>query len=100
MELINAFLEILMHLDRHLDLVIRSYGTWTYGILFLIIFLETGLVVTPFLSRRLPAFCRRDVCCPWFLRDEVVDHIFVHGRHCRRYGELLDRVRGRSKSVQ
>ena len=49
MELINAFLEILMHLDRHLDLVIRSYGTWTYGILFLIIFLETGLVVTPFL---------------------------------------------------
>jgi len=49
MELINAFLEILMHLDRHLDLVIRSYGTWTYGILFFIIFLETGLVVTPFL---------------------------------------------------
>jgi membrane-associated protein len=49
MELINAFIEILMHLDRHLDLVIRSYGTWTYGILFLVIFLETGLVVTPFL---------------------------------------------------
>jgi len=49
MELINAFFEILMHLDRHLDLVIRSYGTWTYGILFFIIFLETGLVVTPFL---------------------------------------------------
>ena len=49
MELINAFIEILMHLDRHLDLVIRSYGTWTYGILFFIIFLETGLVVTPFL---------------------------------------------------
>ncbi|HXX33327.1 MAG TPA: DedA family protein [Thermodesulfobacteriota bacterium] len=49
MELINTFIEILMHLDRHLDLVIRSYGTWTYGILFLIIFLETGLVVTPFL---------------------------------------------------
>jgi membrane-associated protein len=49
MELIKALLEILMHLDTHLDLVIRSYGTWTYGILFLIIFLETGLVVTPFL---------------------------------------------------
>ncbi|HYB03010.1 MAG TPA: DedA family protein [Nitrososphaerales archaeon] len=47
--MINTFIEILMHLDRHLDLVIRSYGTWTYGILFLIIFLETGLVVTPFL---------------------------------------------------
>jgi membrane-associated protein len=49
MELIDAFIEILMHLDRHLDLVIRSYGTWTYAILFLVIFLETGLVVTPFL---------------------------------------------------
>ena len=49
MELIKALVEILMHLDTHLDLVIRSYGVWTYGILFLIIFLETGLVVTPFL---------------------------------------------------
>jgi membrane-associated protein len=49
MELIKALFDILMHLDTHLDLVIRSYGTWTYGILFLIIFLETGLVVTPFL---------------------------------------------------
>ncbi len=49
MELIKALVEILMHLDTHLELVIRSYGTWTYGILFLIIFFETGLVVTPFL---------------------------------------------------
>ena len=49
MEIIKTFLDILMHLDAHLDLVIRSYGTWTYGILFFIVFLETGLVVTPFL---------------------------------------------------
>jgi membrane-associated protein len=49
MELIKGFTEILLHLDTHLDLVIRNYGFWTYGILFLIIFLETGLVVTPFL---------------------------------------------------
>jgi membrane-associated protein len=49
MELIKGFTEILLHLDTHLDLVIRNYGLWTYGILFLIIFLETGLVVTPFL---------------------------------------------------
>jgi membrane-associated protein len=49
MELIKTFLEILLHLDKHIDLLIRSYGAWTYGILFLIIFLETGLVVTPFL---------------------------------------------------
>ena len=49
MELIEAFIDILLHLDKHLDLVIRNYGFWTYGIFFLIIFLETGLVVTPFL---------------------------------------------------
>jgi len=49
MEFIKSLVDILLHLDVHLDLVIRNYGFWTYGILFLIIFLETGLVVTPFL---------------------------------------------------
>jgi membrane-associated protein len=49
MEIIKSLFDILLHLDTHLDLVIRNYGLWTYGILFLIIFLETGLVVTPFL---------------------------------------------------
>lgn len=38
-----------MHLDKHLDMIIRDYGVWTHAILFLIIFCETGLVVTPFL---------------------------------------------------
>jgi membrane-associated protein len=49
MELINTLIEILLHLDTYLDVIIRSYGMWTYVIFFLIIFLETGLVVTPFL---------------------------------------------------
>src|SRR4030043_152125 len=49
MELIEALFEILLHLDKHLDLLIRNYGIWTYAILFLIIFLETGLGVPPFL---------------------------------------------------
>jgi membrane-associated protein len=49
MELLKALFEIVMHLDKHLDLLIRNYGIWTYGILFFIIFLETGFVVTPFL---------------------------------------------------
>jgi len=49
METIQFFIDIMLHLDKHLDWVIRTYGTWTYGILFLIIFCETGLVITPFL---------------------------------------------------
>jgi membrane-associated protein len=49
MELLKNLIEILLHLDVHLDLAIRNYGIWTYGILFLIIFIETGLVVFPFL---------------------------------------------------
>jgi len=49
MELLNGLMEILLHLDKHLDLIIRNYGMWTYVIFFFIIFLETGFVVTPFL---------------------------------------------------
>ena len=49
MELIKTFFDIFMHLDKHLGSVIQAYGIWTYLILFLIIFCETGLVVTPIL---------------------------------------------------
>ena len=49
MELIRTFIEILMHLDKHLGGVIQDYGSWTYLILFVIIFCETGLVITPIL---------------------------------------------------
>ena len=49
MELIAAFIDFFIHLDEHLNVIITTYGAWTYAILFLIIFAETGLVVTPFL---------------------------------------------------
>lgn len=49
MELVKTFFDIFMHLDKHLGAVIQAYGTWTYLILFLIIFCETGLVITPIL---------------------------------------------------
>ena len=49
MELLAQFFDIILHLDRHLIWVVENYGVWIYLILFLIIFCETGLVVTPFL---------------------------------------------------
>lgn len=49
MELLSAFIDILLHLDKHLEMVSQQYGTWIYLILFIIIFSETGLVVFPFL---------------------------------------------------
>ncbi len=49
MEYISLFIDIVLHLDQHLSVIIQNYGSWVYLILFLIIFCETGLVVTPFL---------------------------------------------------
>jgi len=49
MEIIKFLIDFILHMDVYLNDIITNYGTWTYGILFLIIFLETGLVVTPFL---------------------------------------------------
>jgi membrane-associated protein len=49
MDWILALFDFIIHIDVHLDQIIRSYGGWTYTLLFLIIFAETGLVVTPFL---------------------------------------------------
>lgn len=49
MEWITWFIDVFLHLDKHLGEVIKDYGLWTYLILVTIIFCETGLVVTPFL---------------------------------------------------
>lgn len=49
MELLSAFVDIVLHLDKHLAVLLADYGPWIYGILFLIVFCETGLVIMPFL---------------------------------------------------
>jgi len=49
MELLAQFIDIVLHLDKHLALLVAQYGPWIYAILFAIVFCETGLVVTPFL---------------------------------------------------
>ena len=49
MEFLTSLIDIVLHLDKHLQALIATHGTWVYLILFLIIFCETGLVVAPFL---------------------------------------------------
>ena len=49
MDLLRSVIDLFLHLDQHLSGVIADYGVWTHLILFLIVFAETGLVVTPFL---------------------------------------------------
>lgn len=49
MDFLHSFLDFFLHLDDHLHTMILNYGNWIYAILFLIIFVETGLVVMPFL---------------------------------------------------
>ncbi len=49
MGLLSNIVDFILHLDKHLSIIIQNFGSWTYLILFLIVFAETGLVITPFL---------------------------------------------------
>ncbi|MCC6500720.1 MAG: DedA family protein [Anaerolineales bacterium] len=49
MDFLAGLVDLFLHLDEHLANIINQYGAWTYAILFVVIFLETGVVVTPFL---------------------------------------------------
>lgn len=49
MDMVMMLVDFVLHIDRHLADLVAQYGLWIYGILFLIVFCETGLVVTPFL---------------------------------------------------
>jgi membrane-associated protein len=49
MEFISSFIDIVLHLDAHLLVLVQEYGMWVYAILFGIIFAETGLIIAPFL---------------------------------------------------
>jgi len=49
MEVVTFLIDLFLHLDEYLDTIISQYGAWTYGILFVVIFVETGLVIMPIL---------------------------------------------------
>ena len=72
MELITTFVQYFLHLDQHLNVVIQNYGFWTYLILFLIIFCETGLVVMPILPGDSLLFAAGTFAALGSLRVEVL----------------------------
>ena len=49
MELVHFLINFILHVDKHLAEFVQNYGMWVYALLFLIVFVETGLVVMPFL---------------------------------------------------
>lgn len=49
MEQIRFLIDLFLHLDEHMANIINQYGAWTYAILFMVVFMETGFVITPFL---------------------------------------------------
>lgn len=72
MEFLVDLLELFLHLDDYLAQIISQYGVWTYALLFLVIFMETGFVVTPFLPGdsllfAAGSFAALDVLNPWML---------------------------------
>ncbi len=60
MEIITFLLDFILHVDKYLEAFVRNYGWWVYALLFMVIFVETGLVVMP--------FCRATRCCLWWAR--------------------------------
>ena len=62
MELVQALIDFILHIDVHLAALTADYGVWTYAILFLIVFAETGLVVAPFLPGDSLLFAAGAIC--------------------------------------
>ena len=77
MDLLAAFIDIVLHLDAHLLALTQQYGVWVYAILFLIIYCETGLVVTPFLPGDSLLFVAGALCGMGALQLELLAPLLV-----------------------
>ena len=77
MELITNFISLLLHLDKHLATLIENYGAYTYIIFFVIVFCETGLVVTPFLPGDSLLFAAGTFCAFGSLNVNLLAFILI-----------------------
>lgn len=77
MELLAWFIDIVLHLDTHLLALTQEYGVWVYAILFLIIYCETGLVVTPFLPGDSLLFVAGALCGMGALQLELLAPLLI-----------------------
>src|SRR4030095_4701003 len=80
----SHLIDVFLHLDMYLDTVIQQYGVWMYFILFVVVFLETGIVVTPFLPGDSLLFAAGALCA----RGDLALCALVPGSRAGRYGEL------------
>jgi membrane-associated protein len=72
MDLVLKLINFILHIDTYLSDIITRYGAWTYGLLFFVVFMETGFVVTPFLPGdslifAASTFAARGVLNPWVI---------------------------------
>jgi membrane-associated protein len=72
LDLLTTFFDLMLHLDTHLLALTQQYGMWVYAILFLIIFCETGLVITPFLPGDSLLFVAGALCGMGSLELEIL----------------------------
>jgi len=76
-DILTAFIDLVLHLDAHLLKLTVDYGVWVYAILFLIIYCETGLVVTPFLPGDSLLFVAGALCGMGALQLELLAPLLV-----------------------
>jgi hypothetical protein len=99
MEWILQIIDFALHVDVYLTEIIARYGVWTLGVLFVVIFFETGIVVTPFLPGdslifAAATFAARGALDPW-----AIFILPLHCRGCRRHRQLLDWASHRCQGV-